>query len=348
MNHFLIAIDQGGTKTDVLVLTNTGEILAYADDRDIREFNDHFEDKRYFYIRNTIKKALLTINSSLDDVDYILAAMCEADWEEDYIKMQNILFSTLSFPKDKIIIVNDSIAALRSGMPLNKTDSNYAVICAGTRFNCSLLSQNGKEYTYGRFINNKDHGAFAIGQQIWSAIIDSHNGFQVPTILEKLFLKYYGKESLLKLYVDLTSNRVEFNPSQLALLLVEAVNCDDEIAINIMDNFVYRWVQYVIQGLYKIDLTNKTKFTLVLAGGIFQNGDTHYIDKIKHELNHRCPNADCAVSPLKPIAGAAFLLLDKYYNEIIDQSIIDQFINSSFYQKLLTGINYQQNGTYIE
>lgn len=331
MEHLLIAIDQGGTKTEVLVLTTKGELLSHTDDRDIRKYGDNFEVTRWFYINYAIQKALSILGVSLDSVDYVLAAICGADWDEDYIRLQKLLSTSLCISKEKVIIVNDCIAALRSGMKITRTKQNFAVIYAGTRFNCSLISQNGLRYTYGRYINSVDHGAFAMGMQVWSSVIDSYNGLQESTMLEKLFLQYHKVSSISELYADFTNGRREFNPTQYTSLLMKAAKLRDKIAIELVTRFAYRWTQYVIFGLPKVGLTNMSKFTLILAGGIFKNCDILLVSSIRKELINKCPNSSCSLATLEPVAGSALLLLERYYGIPLEQGIIDRFIHSSIY-----------------
>ncbi len=327
MRNLLIAIDQGGTKTDILVLSKTGKIHAYANDKHIRQPNDDFDVLRYSYISRIVEDTLASLNSSMEDVDYILAAMCGADWEDDYLDIQNKISCLLGLPHTRIIIVNDSIAALYSGITNSNTD-NFAVLCAGTRLNCSLLGIDGKTYTYGRFINNIDHGAYAMGQQAWEAIIESYNGFQRQTILEKLFLQYYEANSLRDLYKGFTSNKFRFSPSLYAPLLLEAADYDDKIAKEILDRFAYRWIRYVVNGLPKIGLTGNDRFTLILAGGIFQNRNKYLTEQVAIELHRKCPNAQCQTATLKPIAGAALMLLRKYSSQPINEKTIDRLIQT--------------------
>lgn len=335
MEHLLVAIDQGETKTDVIVLKCSGEICAYITDKDLRNSMTDFDNNRYLFIYHSIQQAILKVHSSLDNVDYILAAMCGADWKEDFVSMQNSLSKTLLFPKEKIIIVNDCIAALRAGMPFHRANDNYAVICAGTRLNCSLWSKDGMKYTYGRFINIEDHGAYAIGQHIWSAIIDSYNCFQSSTILEAKLLQFYKKKSLSNLYSDFTSNNIVFEPSKFAHLLIEAVKCHDKVSIDIMNTIAHRWVQYVVRGLFKVALTHESKFTVILAGGVLQNYDSPFIERIKYELSIYCPNADCVVTSLRPVVGAAILVLEEYHKDKLDINIEKRFTGSLIYERLI-------------
>lgn len=335
MEHLLVAIDQGETKTDVIVLKCSGEICAYVTDKDFRNSMANFDNNRYLFIYHSIQQAILEIHSSLDNVVYILAAMCGADWQEDFVNMQNTLAKTLLFPKEKIIIVNDCIAALRAGIPFRRDNDNYAVICAGTRLNCSLWSKDDMKYTYGRFINIEDHGAYAIGQHIWSGIIDSYNGFQSSTILEAKLLQFYNKKSLADLYACFTCNNIVFNPSKFAHLLVEAIKCNDKVSINIMNTIAHRWVQYIVRGLSKVALTHESKFTVILTGGVLQNYESPFIERIKYELKNYCPNATCVVASLKPVVGAAILVLEEYHKDKLDINIEKRFTDSLIYKRIL-------------
>ena len=145
MGNVLIALDQGNSKIELVIASTRGHILArerltYPQIRNIEEF----EKVRWRYIRDVFCKAMLSLNKSNADIVCLLAAVCGADCREDCKEVQQILSETLCIKKEIITVINDSVAALHSVIPLDNGTSNHSVIYAGSMLNCSLLSHKGE------------------------------------------------------------------------------------------------------------------------------------------------------------------------------------------------------------
>ncbi len=128
--EYLVAIDQGSNKTDVLILSLDGKIVCRSDDSLIRNRNEPFEVKRWEYIAHVVKFALASISAIPQNIRYVLAAICGADWAEDIVFMADKISLSLGIKKERVTVINDCIAALRSGFEYDNISGNAAVICA--------------------------------------------------------------------------------------------------------------------------------------------------------------------------------------------------------------------------
>lgn len=321
--EYLVAIDQGSSKTDVLVLNLDGKIICRTNDSLIRCKTEAFEVKRWDYIAYAVKCALASIAVMPQHISYVIAAVCGADWDEDVVSYADRISSSLGVERERVIVINDCIAALRSGFECDRISGNAAVLCAGTRLNCSLISDNGKMYTYGRFINTIDHGAWALGQEAWYAIVDSYNGFIGPTLLTDIFLQYYNADSITELYKGFTSGRLIFYAAEYAQILFDAAKMGDKVAADIVHSFVLRWIKYIVNGLNHIGLSSTDFFKLFLTGGLFKDESEYLYKDICETIQAECPNALCKRPALDPVSGAALLLLER-----IDSRLITNFFAS--------------------
>lgn len=336
MKDLLIAIDQGGSKTEVIVFSPDGRLLLRTNDKDIRlESVGSFEDNRWFFIEQTILNALKHLGGVSADICGVIAAMCGADWPDDYQHMHEVIASRLHIPTDRVYVINDCVAALRAEQPIIGDKPDSAIIYAGTMFNCSLESKLGSLYTYGRLINGEDHGAFAIGKQVWNAILDSYNGFQDPTLMTNIFLERQNAASVLEVCEKFTNNSLAFRPVSFAPILFQAVEKEDIVAKKIFCKFADRWTRYVIKGAPLVGFTSKTDISLFLSGGVFKNCPQLWMKEIKQCLSHYTYRIDCSLAKLEPIAGAIIMLLEKYYHKQLDRQVLINLKQSDVFKTLL-------------
>lgn len=339
MNKLLISIDQGGSKTDIAIISCNGELLYRGNDKEFRSPNNcNFESKRWYYISKLVQASLVAIGASLGEVDCLLAALCGVDWIEDYSKAKVILSNKLRIEQKKIIVVNDCTAALRACLPLDFQRQNSAIIYAGTMFNCSVVTESGQSYTYGRFVNGNDQGAYAIGLSVWKSILDSYNGFQEHTVMENMMLKSQKINSIPELIEEITTNKRLFLPITYAPIFFHALEVGDKVAINIFNYFVQRWVRYVTEGIHRVGLSLESSICVYLSGGVFKNCTRLWINAITEELKKSNLQFTCSLSAYEPIAGAVIMLLERMYMRPLNFQTINEITSSPIFQSMMIRI----------
>lgn len=331
MEKVLIAIDQGNSKTELIATSTNGIILARRYIKyPLCTSIEVFEEKRWEYIERLFFETISSINKSIGDIAYLLAALCGANSENDIEKKSQSISNTLGVSKDVIVIVNDSEAALRTAVSTIRQPSNHAVIYAGTMFNCSLLSSKGNLFTYGRNVNVCDNGSYAIGQQVWKTIIDAYNGFSRETSLVNLFLQYHRCDSMTELIADFYNGKRIFTPTEYTSILFDAIRHKDKTAIEIMEHFARRWSLYIINGLPKIGVSNDAPIFIALSGGLFRNCSDLWVQLISANLREDCKSATISSVNTEPIIGATLLVLEKYNVKPLAVEIIHNVLNSCF------------------
>lgn len=305
MKYFL-SIDQGGSKTEALIFSHEGHILAFADDRDLREPGESYIKMQGRWIRYAAEEALRKVGLSLQDLDGACCSLNGADWPEDYVRLRKLVSHELGLTEENIMIVNDCIGAMRGG-----TDGgSQAVLCAGTGMNCAVRGADGRELIYGYFVNAPDQGGGAIGTKAWQSILDAHTGLGPETALTGLLLELHGETDLIELYKKFTSNQVVFKNYDLSPLVMRGAKMGDHVAEEIVETAAKRMVSYMEIAAKKLELEEE-QITLVLTGGVFKGDGEVLFHRIEQIIEQKGLRFTCSAADYEPVAGAALLLLDE-------------------------------------
>ena len=303
---YYLSIGQGGSKTDALIFTQEGRILAFADDRDLRAPGESYYQLQGRWIRYAAEKAAEKAELTLKDLSGACCSLNGADWPEDYVRLRKLVSNELGLAEENIRIVNDCIGAMRGGTG----GGNQAVLCAGTGMNCAVRAADGREYIYGYFVNAPDQGGGAIGTKAWQSILDAYTGLGPKTMLTELLLEQHGESDLTELYKKFTSNQIVFKNYNLSPLVMRGAKMGDDVSRDIVDTAAKRMVCYMENAAKKLELLNE-QVTLVLTGGVFKGDGEVLFQAIEHHIGQKGLKFICTPAHYEPVAGAALLLLDE-------------------------------------
>ncbi|MDR1000717.1 MAG: hypothetical protein LBL96_07970 [Clostridiales bacterium] len=303
---YFVSIDQGGSKTEALIFSEQGEILAVADDRGIRKHGESYFEKQGFWIRIATEKAIEKAGLAKGSLSSASCALNGADWPSDYIRLRKLVSKELLIDEENILIVNDCIGAMRGGAD----SGNQAVLCLGTGANCAVRAADGREYIYGYFFTSIDQGGSAIGNRAWLSVLDFYNGLGEKTMITELLLQRYGFTDFVELYREITAGKIEFKVYEFCPLVMRAAKAKDAVAIGILRQTGGRMVRYIEEGAKRLNLANQP-ITLVLTGGVFKGDGVVFFDTIQQSIKEKSLPINCVSALLEPVAGAALLLLDQ-------------------------------------
>jgi N-acetylglucosamine kinase-like BadF-type ATPase len=337
MSHIL-AIDQGGTKTDIVIADMTGNIRGFANDRDLIASGaiDHYptyykKDRRVVRIvriRHAVEKALAEAGLKLSDIQSISASCNGADWEYEYDLWQKDLHDALG--TEKISIYNDCIGALRGGTETKGRDC--AIICLGTGANCAVKNREGDEYIYAYYLKSSHQGSGAIGWFIFDAVYDAESGFGPQTALTQLLLEKTGYKSTDELLMHITAGRhkteTQWEPlyQEYSSLLFQAIKMGDKVAKDYLDWLCKDLARYVIVASQKLNMQDR-EITVVLSGGVAKNGAL-MSELLEMELKKQLHKVKCVNARLEPVAGALLLEYDRLFTDEIPQDVMHRFEQS--------------------
>lgn len=303
---YYLAIDQGGSKTEALIFTDAGSILAFADDRGLRKPGESYAALQGRWIRYAAERALEKAGLLLEGLSGACCSLNGADWDEDYVRLRALVSRELGLAQQNIRIVNDCIGAMRGGT----SGGNQAVLCAGTGMNCAMRAADGREHIYGYFVNAPDQGGGAIGTKAWQSILDAHTGLGPQTVLTQLLLEQHGETDLVELYKKFTSGQVPFRNYSLSPLVMRGAKMGDAVSREIVETAAGRMVRYMELAAKKLQLEDE-QVTLVLTGGVFKGNGDALFEAIERCIAQKGLRFVCTAAHYEPVAGAALLLLDE-------------------------------------
>ena len=318
-----LAVDQGGTKTDVLIADDKGNIKGFGNDRDWLPVQGERRHVRMIRLRHAADKAIKEASLSYGDIDFISAGCIGADWEFEYEIGRNNIRKT--FGIENVELYNDCVGALRGGTEIRGCDC--AVLCLGSGANCAVFNREGKMHTYHYYLKGEHQGAHAIGSFIFQAVFDAKAGLGKQTVLTELLLNEAGQVNVDDLHMEITTglsgNEKPRYPvyKDYAPLLFRAIDLDDEVAIEYLDWLCRELVNYIVIGVKELSIGERD-LNVVLSGGVPKSSDSMRRCILYH-LQRALPNAQLIDAKYEPVVGALLLGYDKLYTRGTPEKVLD-------------------------
>jgi len=331
----ILSIDQGGTKTDVLIADDKGNILGFGNDRDWIPVAGERRKIRMIRLRHAADKTVKDAGISYDKIDFVSASCIGADWDFEYELGRKNISNTLGIKN--VELYNDCIGALRGGTEIRNRDC--AVLCLGSGANCAIFNREGKMHTFHYYMKGEHQGADAIGNFVFQSVIDAHAGLGKPTALTGILLEETGNTNVDDLFMTITAGRTEYEEPEYPIykdyapLLFKAIDTGDDVAFEYLDWLCKELIVYIVIGVKALSIGDR-KINVVLSGGVPKGGDIMR-ERLLHHLKQALPNANLINAKLEPVAGAMLLGLDKLYPQGIPEIVCDNFEQNCAERKLL-------------
>jgi N-acetylglucosamine kinase-like BadF-type ATPase len=309
--RYVLGIDQGGTKTAVVILDRIGNILGSGKSKGAYHISDGI-DYAMDSILDAANLALEESGATWNEIDAISAGMTGMDWPEDYRLLKSSLIQT--FGIKNVQVCNDSIVAMYSG-----TVKKYgAVLCAGTGLNVAVKSPDGDEFVLGFYIDDRDQGGSALGRRAIRKVFDAEINLCKPTKLTELFLQnahVKTVDGLLHRYV--TDEEFGGKAKDMVPQIIDLANDGDSVAIELVKEFARDLSRYVYVGLQKYDMLDMN-MDVVLSGSVLKGNDNLLTLEITRELRKFARNSNVINSRFEPVVGAglsALMMFEDYDHE---------------------------------
>lgn len=305
MNPLVIAIDGGGSKTDVVAVETTGEVIA----------------------RRTGPGSpphVLGIVESANVVD-ALAAEVVAEAGSRPIAHAGVFLSGLDLPSEteayaaalagtrvlgtaqSLDLRNDIYAVLRAGTD----ERDAAAVVCGTGINAVGVRADGTEVRFAALgdISGDWGGGWHLGREaLWHAA-RAADGRGPATALQKSVPVAFGLDEVGALTEALHLKALDTSElSRLSPLVFEAAAAGDAVALSIIDRQADEIVLLAVTALERLDLLG-ADVPVVLGGGVIA-GQPALADRVESRLHERAPQATSILPAARPIVGAVCLALD--------------------------------------
>lgn len=306
MKYFM-GVDGGGSKT-YAVITNEhgnliGEGISGASNYKLIGLEKAMEN-----IKQSMDRALKSARLTYSDIEFVQYALAGADREADFVKLRSGL---TSIPVNRWDLVCDTIAGLRTGSPENV---GVVLIC-GSGTNAVGRSITGKTVQTGGF--GYFYGDAAGGNQMaldtFRAAIRSWEYREIPSILTVKVPKFFGHETMEDLLEDFLERNVQRVPGELTIVLHEAVEEGDALAIQIMERTGVELGITVNSVMKRMGEFGVKTIPIVLTGSVFQRGRNEILlNSIEKTVRDYAPNTHFIIPEMEPVFGAVLLAMDRY------------------------------------
>ncbi|MFT2817364.1 N-acetylglucosamine kinase [Leifsonia sp. A12D58] len=304
----VIAVDGGGSKTDVWALDPDGTVVATARgvgsnpqlsgvqpvveliDRLIRQVSEQAGH------RPVLQTALYLSGLDLPiEIETFTSAIASRSW-------------AIGATGRRAIVDNDLFALLRVG-----TDSPDAIaLICGTGINCIGIRADGEQVRFaalGMTSGDWGGGWFLGEQALWHAA-RAVDGRGPSTVLVETVPQVFGLASITEVTEALHFDRLPSRAlAQLSPTLFAAAHAGDAVAQGVIERQADEIVLMVTTALRRLDLL-KMAVPVVLGGGVIAADDELLLGSIEAGLAEVAPRARLTVVTTAPINGAAMLALE--------------------------------------
>ncbi|MBP2325612.1 N-acetylglucosamine kinase-like BadF-type ATPase [Kibdelosporangium banguiense] len=303
----IIAIDGGGSKTDVLLVDASGAVLGRSRGAGaspqvvgMKPGLDVFES---LVAEAAVQAGLpATPPFGTHTSAYLAGADLPAEEEE--------LFQALTERgwSESVVVGNDTFALLRAGT----TDGVGVAVVCGAGINCVGVSADGRVHRFpalGR-ISGDWGGGFQLGSEaLWWAVRDA-DGRGPRTELLPAVVEHFGARDIFEVverlhFKSLPRQRIH----ELSPLLFRIASAGDTIANRVVQQLVDEVATMVSVTVRELGMTGEAP-VVVLGGGVLTGVDSSVIAQIAQRCVDVAPRADVRVVDIAPVVGAALLGLD--------------------------------------
>jgi len=304
-----MAVDGGGSKTDVALVTAKGDVLGAA-----RGPSCSHElvglGGVVGALRPTVESALHEAgidagNGPVADVGAF--ALSGADMPADDRRLAHVLRGA-GWTRSEIVR-NDTYAVLRAG-----TDRGWGVgLVCGSGINCTGVGPDGRTVRFpavGEFPGAADGGGW-IGEMGLGAAVRGRDGRGPRTLLERTVPAHFGVHRPWSVLEGIREGVIARQRIVLELppLVFDAAARGDAVARGIVDALADEVVTMVVASLRRLRLL-RAEVDVTLGGGVFRADDPEFVERIRAGVAAVAAQARVAVLDGPPVVGAALLGLD--------------------------------------
>ena len=301
----LLAVDGGNSKTDVLVLDRSGQVLAQVRGRSCAPIH-HGLDGAMDVLDTLVRRALAAVPAG-EPIRPAVGVFALAGADLPHEEEQLLAACRCRGWVHRAVVKNDAFALLRAG-----TDRGWgvAVVC-GAGMNAVGVGPDGAAVRFPALgpISGDWGGGYDVGFAALGAAARAQDGRGKPTLLAESVPAHFGLADPLAVTVALhvgalpRSRLVELPP-----VLFEAARGGDEVAVEVVLRLADEVTAFALAAIRRLALARDDP-DVVLGGGLLRAGLPLLDDALRTGIQRQAPGARVLVVDCEPIVGAGLLAL---------------------------------------
>jgi N-acetylglucosamine kinase-like BadF-type ATPase len=299
MAEYVIGVDGGNSKTDVVVASTDGELLARARGAGVYSPLDDVDSWRYGLISlvEEARRAANVGDTQAAGAAYFLANVdLPAEFEVAQAELEAATASAVT------IVHNDTLAILRAGA----TRSWGVAVVSGAGINAFGVHPDG--HTEG-FLALGDYtgdagGGMDLGVLGLGAAVRAWDGRGPATALSATVPAHFGLTTAEQVAIAVHHGDIIHDELHvLAPVVFATATAGDAVARAILTNFADEVAAMATALIRRLDLAG-TDIEVILGGGILQAGDRSIYGRILSGVTAVAPLAQVSALSVAPVYGA--------------------------------------------
>ncbi|AUS95346.1 hypothetical protein CDQ84_16225 [Clostridium thermosuccinogenes] len=298
----ILAIDQGASKTSVLVASLDGRILGEGKSEGACYFTVGLERAKSA-IMTAAFQALAQAGLTINDISIVIGGLAGANWPDEIEMLQNEMKSL--FKLEKAWVWNDSVIALRAG-----TDSDCGIVlCCGSGMNCAVVIGGKLHAVYNNYIDSVDQGGEGFGHRVLKAVFQSHIKIKGPTSLTKRVMEFFGYDDMDAMLLAYQRGHLTRRLKDISVLLFDEAKHNDREALEIIYSYGKSISRYVTSAIKRYDIDTK-KCEVILSGGLFKIDNPLLAETVCSHIHRVYSDVKIKQAKYEPVVGAVLMGLD--------------------------------------
>ena len=323
MFKYVIGVDGGGTKTDVILVSHEGSIIGR-----ILGSSTNYQavggEKLKLKITSLIKKLLNETNVRENEISHLYLGLAGAGRKSDQDTIKKC-FDDTDF-KGKITVESDTRIAM-AGAFGNRPG---IILIAGTGDICFGMNADGEFFRSGGwgYLLGDEGSGYHIGHEAINAALKDYDGRGEPTSLRRLLETKYQLKSIDEIIPLVYQSKIDRAAiAGLAPMVYEEVKKGDSVAQQIIKEIGAELRKLIKSVKQNLNFKDK-RVKVALIGSIFKQKEM-LIHEIRNELHEIVTDIELTEPEFEPSLGAVLLALIKS-GITIDDHILCNLKNASF------------------
>jgi N-acetylglucosamine kinase-like BadF-type ATPase len=304
MTSVVLAVDGGNSKTDVVIVAESGELRGRV-------------------IGPTMSHQVIGARAGADRLAELVAEV-KREAGSGRPRMGVYCLAGADFPSDVLLIkrelrrvsladeetvMNDTFAALRAGA---EKGWGVVLIC-GQGINAAAIAPNGRVARFAGIgdLSGDWGGGGGLGEAALASAIRGRDGRGPGTSLEQAVAAHFGRRTPEAVMLDMYEGRIPTHRRmELAPAVFQEARNGDLVARALIDRLADE-LAVMATALIRRLKVSREQVDVVLAGGVFNSTDESFYSRLSGGILEVAPNARLVRPKLPPVGGAALLALDR-------------------------------------
>ena len=297
----VLGVDGGGTKTHVVVVTTSGEVVGVAHGG-CANWEMVGVDAVADELRLAVAAALAAAGAEHGDLVAACCCLAGHDWPSDAAGLRPVL-EAAGLPSTSLL-TNDSFAVLRAGTP----EAMGIASVAGTGGVCAGRNRQGTTARTMAISLGEGSGAGSLVRSALDAAAAAFHRSGPPTALIEALLAATGTADAAAAFEGLSRGTVHLDAG-FATSVSATADAGDAVAVAVCADVGAQHGRDVVGLARRLDMVDDT-FDVVLAGGVHASGQPDIRRAFTDAVLADVPGARTRLLDCPPVAGAVLLALE--------------------------------------